>query len=440
VFRPQRRIVNKIYKAKQCEWPSIISADREDWEVENEKSNDSSLSLEAAKEMWLWGLSRLAGHPIAHEKFVNLIQNIIPEADISDTKTFKDWVVMISAVIQGSPDKMSSSPRGYLRVWDGTGPPDCDPFCSDETVRRNTEPSIEAIVSVSNIIDCINMANDYDQSESIPKPKSFCGRIVNVVIWEDKHWESIIHSRCTSIGSFICMRNVSVRKRVIHGRDCYDLALDKFASITPLPSITFEIEMLLRRHYKRISKNDPFNPHSACLPLQIPAIENDYNGSASFSKAWKRLSHPPCVDHYYSLIECMVSKAPSKFPVIFQVHRILSPNNTMSDCATDQHDSTSINLRDLYFDKDGKKEFQFVILIHDTGIDLQVIVPNSVAEVIMEVAANILHSRWQTESEMKQRATHNLLNLMKGLKSGVIRCVTMNKVKYFCLESIQPIF
>ena len=87
----------------------------------------------------------------------------------------------------------------------------------------------------------------------------------------------------------------------------------------------------------------------------------------------------------------------------------------------------------------GKKAFQFVLLIHDMDVDLKVIVKNSVAEMILGIQAERLHSQVEVDGNMHRSLSQKLLHLMKGLKSGIIECFIQNGMKYFSLESVQSI-
>ena len=46
-------------------------------------------------------------------------------------------------------------------------------------------------------------------STHISAPKSLCGRVVNIVIWESSHWELIQEAKhLFAVGKFIRVRNV----------------------------------------------------------------------------------------------------------------------------------------------------------------------------------------------------------------------------------------
>ena len=76
------------------------------------------------------------------------------------------------------------------------------------------EPSSEAVSSIAKVIDWVNSRSKYSTNNTIGLPplnlpKSLCGRVVSVVIWETTHWNLIQNSKDSfAAGKFIRLRNV----------------------------------------------------------------------------------------------------------------------------------------------------------------------------------------------------------------------------------------
>jgi hypothetical protein len=111
---------------------------------------------------------------------------------------------------------MACSPKGVLRVWDGTGPPTTDPLPIGTNIFPENEPSSRAVSSIAKVIEQMNEKlvlpnNDFaSEITHIDPPKSLCGRVLNLVIWETSHWEQIRSAReHFEVGKFLRLRNVS---------------------------------------------------------------------------------------------------------------------------------------------------------------------------------------------------------------------------------------
>lgn len=81
--------------------------------------------------MWKWGQARLADYPTIHKASEKLtISDLARQDQTNDTGDSKtgDLTVMVSAILP-VPEALKTTlvPLGYLRVWDGTGPPVSDP-------------------------------------------------------------------------------------------------------------------------------------------------------------------------------------------------------------------------------------------------------------------------------------------------------------------------
>lgn len=63
----------------------------------------------------------------------------------------------------------------------------------DENVFIDGDPTVEAIKSVERAIMIINEGKSKDKTMEIPR--ALCGRVMNVVIWEQSHWDFINEGR-----------------------------------------------------------------------------------------------------------------------------------------------------------------------------------------------------------------------------------------------------
>ena len=75
------------------------------------------------KKLWLWAQTRLAGHLTMN----NAVKFSLSQLNFQDTEhkqktasVIGDLTVMVSAILP-FPHKNDHTPRGVVRVWDGTG-------------------------------------------------------------------------------------------------------------------------------------------------------------------------------------------------------------------------------------------------------------------------------------------------------------------------------
>ena len=83
--------------------------------------------------------------------------------------------------------------------------------------RTRDEPTEEAVISLSSIAKRMAAGKgDYRQVingrkcpfQDIEAPKSLCGRVINIVVWESEHW-TLVHRENSSfgIGRFFRLKN-----------------------------------------------------------------------------------------------------------------------------------------------------------------------------------------------------------------------------------------
>jgi hypothetical protein len=74
-------------------------------------------------------------------------------------------------------------------------------------MQADGEPPPEALIKIASTVKKLQR---HDQTQSLVIPKALCGKVVNVIIWEDSHWKLITES--VPVGCFIRLRHVDVRK------------------------------------------------------------------------------------------------------------------------------------------------------------------------------------------------------------------------------------
>lgn len=129
--------------------------------------------------------------------------------------------------------------------------------------RRQDDPPSETLIAISKIKEC------RDNRKPLIIPDRLCGRVVNVAVWEEPHWDTVTIDNNVKIGDFIRLRNVQEHFITAYGR-CLIVAASSW--LTPVPPRTFEVLDLLTAHSQRISKNHAINPSSGVLPLD--AVRN----------------------------------------------------------------------------------------------------------------------------------------------------------------------
>ena len=234
----------------------------------------SDIEWEHMLDIWHWAQRRMMLHAtmkLAHRfrlSDMHLPDSTHTEA-YGEANTRGDLTAMVAAVIPIVTDRSVAgvTPRGFLRVWDGTGIPKSDvlPIDSEEariSVQDGDPPPI-ALIKIAKIV---HKLKELRQNEDIQPPTKLSGRIANVAIWEKQHWE-LIEKGYVAVGSFIRLRNV--QDTVFHHSSFRCLHVHAKSSLTPLPSLNFEVLHLLEEHNNRLLRMEPTNPDSGLLPLFI---------------------------------------------------------------------------------------------------------------------------------------------------------------------------
>jgi Telomeric single stranded DNA binding POT1/CDC13 len=231
----------------------------------------SDMEWEHMLDMWHWAQRRFLLHAtmkIAHR--FRLSDMRMPDSTqvelYGDESTRGDLTVMVTSVLPIPSEQLSGvTPRGFLRVWDGTGVPKSDILPIDteqarESVRQGDPPSV-CLIKISEIIVKLQ---DLRKNPDLQPPKALSGRVANVAIWEKQHWD-LINEGIVSVGSFIRLRNV--QDSLFKDKMFRCLHVHEKSSFTPLPNLTYEVLHLLEEHNNRLLRKEPTNPDSGILPL-----------------------------------------------------------------------------------------------------------------------------------------------------------------------------
>lgn len=159
--------------------------------------------------LWKWGQSRLARQPTIKASELRTLEKVRQQDDnetnFTDTEEIVgDYTLMISDMMpMPLGQRTYTTPAGFLRVWDGTGFSSSDrmPIPRPSNRQPSGEPPSEALVNISKIEE------QREGCGPLQHPKRLCGRIVNVAVWENPHWE-LLANLGNVVGRFFRFRNV----------------------------------------------------------------------------------------------------------------------------------------------------------------------------------------------------------------------------------------
>lgn len=275
-------------------------------------------------EMWQWGQKRFLSHPTMKMtqsfKLCDMRRQDSQQLETySDDNTRGDLTVMVTGIIPVPPElKTGVSPRGFLRIWDGTGVPASDALPLETPAANravvNGDPPSETIVSIASIITKLQTLRPEPNFEP---PKAVTGRVANAAIWEDSHWDLVVKS--LRVGSFIRLRNVQDSRLDANGLRC--LMVYSKSYLTPLPELNYETVQMLHDHNQRILDNEPLNPQSGFLPLAdgetapapAPAPTAPPNQQAVTQTATAARDFPPIPGAHHQLADLLGGPVPTVF-------------------------------------------------------------------------------------------------------------------------------
>ncbi|GKY92238.1 hypothetical protein MPSEU_000195000 [Mayamaea pseudoterrestris] len=241
--------------------------------------------LDRVTELWHWSQKRLLEHPTMKAEHALTIEEMKPQGDqdralFHDEAASGDLTVMVTAVIpsplQSDDNIRGTVPFGYLRVWDGTGFPGRDPLppdIVDPGVSKALvyEPSNSLLNKIKDVYCKYKLVNPAFTAQP---PVTTTGKIVNIVIWEQAHWELV--QDVVSPGSFIRLRNI--QDSILHEHSLRCLMVYKKSFLTPLPDMTFEVIRLLAAHGARLRRGDPVNTGSGTLSFRPKGLQHLLTG------------------------------------------------------------------------------------------------------------------------------------------------------------------
>ena len=212
--------------------------------------------------LWKWGQKRMRSHPSMKVSTQFRIVDV-NRIGINGETGLQDCTVMVVSMFASPEGRDPPLPRGFLRIWDGTGASQSEKLPiptaeANEAVLRG-EPTSAVIGRMAAFIREMEKGAD----DPIEPPKSLCGKVINVAIWEDAHWELV--KKTLRPGKFVRIRNVS-QGQLYNGLQVL-FALSK-TWLTPLPDETYEARQLLLDHCHRVRRREPFNPQCGVLPFE----------------------------------------------------------------------------------------------------------------------------------------------------------------------------
>lgn len=404
VARPSENVIKwfdanagaRLTRGKFCDW------DFHELDTEHAPTNLDNLN---AQSLWTFARNRISESPNVRAEYKTTISDLMNtnEAEM----VYKDLTVMVCSVTEyPTEDQDMYSPRGVIRIWDGTGPPRSEAFITESSMIIDSEPNLLCIES---IVDTCRMMRERKEGYSLPSeneefisvaqldPKCLCGMVVNLEIWENPQWQLVKEAppgtfvRLRQIGISTCKKNQQLKVLRTFPSSC----------IIYVPNSTYEVKKLILSHQLRIKNNHPYNPMSACLKLELPTrIMNMGMISRTLNTIGPR-----------SLIQCIIGPVPSMSYVQFHVVDLkLMPENGTRD------------------------EFspRLLLSIHDGIIDMEVIAPKHIFRDLINLSITTRRSR-----ENDKRVCQYVENMIGKKYDGCITSLSSSGKRFFVLSK-QP--
>ena len=398
--------------------PLHNSTSPDDWFVSDERH---ALDLDLANGLWRWGQLRLSTHPTMSPNCYLAISQVSDHVDNFEVSVSGDITAVVTSILP-TPEHLrrSDTPRGFLRLWDGTGPSRSDPMpervvgvSADQSV---ADPPQQVLVRIEKILKAIASLEQPDTTCSgVSAPLALCGRVINAIIWEEDMWNLIQRDGIINIGSFVRLRNIN-NAMLPSGYRVNCLSVHAKSSLTPLPHDAYEVKMLLKGHDTRLKRGVPTNPTSAILP-----------GNSSGPRPQFTRGHGHVANREFSMLdECLRKPAPATFTVQFEVSHTLPTS-----------DINSIDTLKAFCvkQKDGKAVFRFALHIKDASSEVDVICHGKVAEELLGMTP-------QEVSTSVAKCNQALANLKEYTSAGAVCEGTIRSVMgkdervYFVLLSM----
>jgi len=386
-------IVVRPREARSPEETLHNSTSPEDWSVSDERH---TVDLELTNALWRWGQRRLSTHPTMSPNCYIAISQVSDHVDNFEVSVSGDVTAVVTSILP-TPEHLrrSDTPRGFLRLWDGTGPSRSDPM-PNNVVNVNADQSIadppeQVLIRIEKILNAISSAEHPDTTcVGVNAPLALCGRVINAIIWEEDLWNLIQRVGIINIGSFIRLRNIN-NAMLPSGSRVNCLSVHAKSSLTPLPHDAYEVKMLLKGHDTRLKRGVPTNPTSAILPGKSAPRPQFSTREAAISG-------------FSMLDECLRKPAPATFTVQCEVSHTLPAS-----------DLNSIDTLKAFCvkQKDGSAVFRFALHIKDTSAEVDVICHGKVAEGLLGMSA-------QEVSTSVAKCTQALDKLKVYISSGSV--------------------
>lgn len=232
------------------------------------------------------------------------------------------------------------------------------------------DPPPGALAKISSMLDKLRKSNE--RYGTLQTPKALCGKVANVVIWEETFWELV--TQHVQVGCFVRLRNVDVCPW--KDNNFASLRVHDKSWLNPLPEESIEIFWLLQAHNKRMRRNE-FNPSSGVLPNSIPSTTSN---TKSTKRSKQRLGA--------KLREFAESAEQSTFVGLVSLGDTLPKfeNSLKAFCKQSSDGSSFV--------------YQFAVALNDKSGKLDVIVKDSAGASIIGMSASVAvgtSSRRRTE-------------------------------------------
>jgi len=132
-------IVVRPRVARSPEEPLHNSTSPGDWSVSDGRQ---TVDLDLTNALWRWGQLRLANHPTMSPNCYIAISQVSDHVDNFEVSVSGDITAVVTSIL-AIPEHLRrrDTPRGFLRLWDGTGPSRSDPM-PESVVNINADQSI----------------------------------------------------------------------------------------------------------------------------------------------------------------------------------------------------------------------------------------------------------------------------------------------------------
>lgn len=189
--------------------------------------------------------------------------------------------------------------------------------------------------------------------------------------------------------------------------------------ITPLPSSAIEVKQLLQKHDERIKRNDTPNIKSAIYSNDIGRIT-----SPSFAKL--KIMHTS----WHHSLHIFQNSGTNEFVLRGNILGVIPE--------VDVSDSESL-FKCLKNNSAGKINFSFALKIRDDCNDIEAIVPNSVAEKILNTNATEASMRDSYEVRKNCMSTFSTLVDQSRNYEIRLRCWEIRRESFIFLEGIKSV-